>query len=253
MQHDAHWWSRQKFSNVSSYTLSPRPIWLLEATQSLFRDLMVERIREFIRAARPGRPPGLVVDLACGPGDWTLKYLDFAERVVGVDISPGFIQAARRAALAHTHPERAEFLCMHLNEYQGYADADLVCLGACLQCMSGPEVEKLCLVLASKLRPGTCVYVRTNIAHPFVQSYRTPKGHYRARRDYEQRFRHCGLEICDVFTSSSVIPAQIAGELSGIRSFRTARALGSPLWLLHRIKQLLLSRSDHYNWFLVKK
>jgi SAM-dependent methyltransferase len=253
LQHDASWWSRQKLVDVSSYTLSSKPVWLLEAFQSLFRNLVVARIGEFANSICSGRQLGKVVDLACGAGDWTLKYLDFAERVVGVDISRAFIDSARRAARAHQNPERAEFVHANLLDYQGYSEADLVCLGACLQCMNDGEVDKLFEVLARELRPGTCVYVRTNIAHPFLQSYRTARGCYRTKHDYEQRFQSCGIEIADTFTSASVIPAQIAGELSGVRSFQTARMLGSPLWLVHRLGRMVFSRSDHNNWFLVKK
>lgn len=250
---DTDWWSNQKLIDVSSYTRSAKPLWLTEAMQNLFRNLMVERIREFTYVVHRRRPLGPVVDLACGPGDWTLRYLDFAEHVVGIDISRDFIDAAQRAALSHKHPERTDFLCMNITEFEEYADVDLVCMGGLLQCVNDRDLQKLFAVLARDLQSGACVYVRTNIAHPHVQSYETTKGFYRQRRDYERLFSKTGLRMFDFFSSSSVIPAQIARELSGTRSFKTNRTLGSPLWAPHRLKQILFAKSDHYNWFLVKK
>jgi SAM-dependent methyltransferase len=214
---------------------------------------MVDRIRDFTHIIHRHRPLGPVVDLACGPGDWTLKYLDFAEHVIGIDISRDFIDAAQRSALSHRHPERTDFLCMNIVEFEEYTDVDLVCLGGLLQCLNDEELHDLFAVLARELQPGTCVYIRSNVAHSFIGSYRTAKGFYRTRSDYESRFRQCGLKIFDSFTSSSVVPAQIAKELSSIRSFRTARKLGSPLWLVHKLGRILVRKSDLYNWFLVKK
>jgi SAM-dependent methyltransferase len=246
---DAQWWSRQKLIDISSVSTSQSAVWLQEAFQNSFRRLVVQRIEEFLTATRKGRPVGKVVDLACGPGDWTLAYLAFAERVVGVDVCSDFIEAARRTARSTNDPERAEFSCHNVIDYQEFEDADLVCLGACLQCISDDDFERILENLDHSLQPGACVYVRTSVA--VGEAYQSG-GFYRRPEEYERRFSVCRLRVADRFPSSAVLPSQLIRDLLGIRSFKAGRMLAAPVWLGHRAYRHLATKCEHQNWFLVR-
>jgi len=56
---------------------------------------------EIVYRARPDGPTGKAIDLACGPGHYTLclaKYLAYQE-VLGIDLSPGMVKAATKNAV----------------------------------------------------------------------------------------------------------------------------------------------------------
>ena len=114
-------WSVRKLTGRNTVSLSKVPEWLQSAYSSVFRDLVMDRLREFLFAPGPERSLRKVVDLGCGPGDWSLRFLDFADRVIGVDVNPHFLQVARQAVRAHGAGKQAVFVqakLLELAEYQ---------------------------------------------------------------------------------------------------------------------------------------
>jgi ubiquinone/menaquinone biosynthesis C-methylase UbiE len=53
---------------------------------------------ELLYALAPVRPPSLVVDLGSGTGISTVAWAPYAERVIGIDVNPEMLGAARRAS-----------------------------------------------------------------------------------------------------------------------------------------------------------
>lgn len=64
---------------------------------------------ELLRLAAP-QPGQLVLDLGCGQGNLSLELLGAGTEVIGVDISPGMVDVARRRAELYRPTERARFL-----------------------------------------------------------------------------------------------------------------------------------------------
>jgi len=248
MTNSREYWSRLKYGNISTCTLSSVPAWYQEAFQSLFRDIMIQCIRETL-----GRPRLFkVVDMGCGPGDWSIKFLDFSERVIGVDINPDFIDTARRLALANPNSENIEFMCMDLLDFRNYRQADLICMGACLQYLDNDELEVLLGRLSAELPRGAMIYVRTTITNPFRSTHQTAIGYFRSRREYQERFRRHDFQTVEACHSRSLIPSRIIKDFFTGTSLRNARILTAPVWLLSRLFRCLRHRTDFYNWLLVK-
>ncbi len=86
---------------------------------------------ELIHRARNDGPAGTALDLACGPGHFTLllaRYLGF-QSVSGMDLSAGMVEAARQNAAAEGLSDRVEF---HVGDatrtdYLGDGAVDLTC------------------------------------------------------------------------------------------------------------------------------
>jgi ubiquinone/menaquinone biosynthesis C-methylase UbiE len=86
---------------------------------------------ELISLARADGSRDTALDLACGPGHFTLclaRYLDYRS-VTGMDISPGMIQAARRNAVTEELSERATFTMGDATriDHLGDRTVDLTC------------------------------------------------------------------------------------------------------------------------------
>ena len=82
---------------------------------------------EIVHRARPDGPPGKAIDLACGPGHYSLclaKYLDYQE-VLGIDLSPGMVQAATKNAVEQGLQSRVTFREGAATALQGIPDGEV--------------------------------------------------------------------------------------------------------------------------------
>ncbi|MDD5309564.1 MAG: class I SAM-dependent methyltransferase [Deltaproteobacteria bacterium] len=239
-------WEKVEYKDVSSYTTSPVPVVWQEAFHAVFRRLVLTRIGRWLGGTRPRK----VVDLACGTGEWTLGFLPLADFVVGVDVNPSFVEKARRAAQAERDGGRAEFLRMNLLDFDGYEGVDLVCLGACVQCLADAEVDRLFATLAARLPPDGRLYLRTTVASPIYGAYRGRRGFfYRPRADYERRFARLGWKVDDRFPSVAVPPAKAVEDFLKVPG-PVATVLSSPLWGPIYGKHALLRQGEAYNWLI---
>jgi SAM-dependent methyltransferase len=78
-----------------------------------------------------GRRARRAVDLGCGFGDWTVRFAEMADEIIACDVSPGFVDEARRRLRESGHPA-ATVACSDVRTFTAYGDADLVYLGAVL-------------------------------------------------------------------------------------------------------------------------
>ncbi|HUF85600.1 MAG TPA: class I SAM-dependent methyltransferase [Acidimicrobiia bacterium] len=82
---------------------------------------------EFLVEALALEPGQRVLDVGCGPGRHALALARRGMEVVGVDLSPDFVQLAREAAAAEDLPAAFEILDVRDLAYDGEFDA-VICL-----------------------------------------------------------------------------------------------------------------------------
>ena len=73
------------------------------------------------------RVGGKAVDLACGPGHYTLclaRYLGY-DRVVGIDLSPGMVDVATENAAGQGSEDRVEFRIADVTRLEAFGDDEL--------------------------------------------------------------------------------------------------------------------------------
>lgn len=113
-----------------------------------FRELRLRPALDLLARVDPDGPPGLVVDLGCGPGNLTARL---AERwptaeVIGVDASPSMLAAARR-----DHPGLS-WVEADLAAYRPPRPADVVFSNAALHWL--PDHRALLPTLLGRVAPG---------------------------------------------------------------------------------------------------
>ncbi len=240
-------WEQRRYDGVGAITNSHAPAHWQEAYLSAFRALVLQRLKRALGDVRLRR----VVDLGCGPGEWTLRYLELAERVVGLDVNLEFLEAARRTAAAAGCEDRTQFLAGDMLAYDDYDEADLVCLGASVQYLDDDDLDALLARLATAPPRGARLYVRTTLASPLRGSYHGNVGYFRTRGDYERRFARQGLEIVDACYSAAVLPAQALRDLLRLPPSWSER-LAFPVWGLVCGFHALSLQGLHHNWLLRK-
>ncbi len=242
-------WKNRKFDGIAAYTRAAAPAWLQEIVQPLFRDAMFARLRR-----RTGRRFVKAADLACGVGDWSVRYLEIARRVVGVDINPEFLAAARAAATRSKRAASLELIEANLVEYDGLDGADFVALGACLQCLDDHEVERVVSRASAALRPSRGVlYVRTSVVTPLRTPYEESDGFYRDRTTYEELFERHGFRVLDAAYSATVVAEHLAQDWLLCESPPTRAAVSATIAVPARLARVLKRENDFCNWILERR
>jgi ubiquinone/menaquinone biosynthesis C-methylase UbiE len=82
---------------------------------------------EVIHRTRSGTPGRTALDLACGPGHFTLglaRYLGY-DSVLGIDLSAGMVEAARQNAAATGLSDRTQFITGDVMRLEGIGDGTM--------------------------------------------------------------------------------------------------------------------------------
>ena len=119
-----------------------------------FAEARLRPALDLLARIQTATPPGLVVDLGCGPGNLTARL---AERwpeaeVIGVDSSPAMLDDARRDHPAITWVEA------DLGTYEPPRPADVVFTNAALHWL--PDHERLLPTLLGRVAPGGVLAVQ---------------------------------------------------------------------------------------------
>ncbi len=240
-------WKHQKFNSLSSYGFSRGKLGLLVDTtfQTQFREAMVARIA---RATKDRQPLARVVDLACGIGDWTLRYLPLARQVVGVDVSGQFIARALQLADDTLSPQdraRIRFVESDIGDFDDYQGADLVCFGGCAMYCSDKKLDRLFAAIVRSMPAHGMLYMRTSVRAEGLarREIRTETGIniIRPHSDYLALAGRHGLRIHEAPFSPTVLgEARLGRTLGGFLGGRMHRYYDT-----HR-------QHDYRNYLLVR-
>lgn len=113
----------------------------------------VNSLRKEMRGPKLGR----VLSLGCGDGQFELLLAPWAEQVVGLDISPQGIEAAKRQA-ARQGIANVEFRCLSFSDLQWDDQFDTIICLAFLHHVPAGELPLLLQQCFSHLKPGGFFY-----------------------------------------------------------------------------------------------
>lgn len=245
-------WESKVYSDLSSYTTIGRPILVQKVAQLLLRESVALWLRQFTGPRQFRR----AIDLACGDGEWTVHYLEFADTVVGVDVNASFLGEAARKAKATHDPARLTLTQANVVDFADYAQADLVCLGSFMQYLSDSELEDLFEKIAQQTAGDAILYVRATVTKPMTRAYRTKGAYYRKQEAYELLFMRHGFEVVDCVQSSTLIAREAVSEALGLGRGTFARRAVS-LLLEGGVRALRLTplgeRNMFVNWIVGKR
>ncbi len=109
------------------------------------------------------KPTGDVLELACGPGTWTVQLLRHATRLTAVDASPEMLRRAEAVAAGHD----ARFIHADIFGWRPERAYDVVFFGFWLSHVPEDRFDAFWRLVAEALKPGGRVF--------FVDdSFRTP-------------------------------------------------------------------------------
>ncbi len=239
----ADYWRHRPYVDLDSVLCMGLPVAVVQRVQPMFRDAMIGRLCEVVG------PVSRVVDLGCGPGDWTLGYRRMAQRAVGVDINAAFIEQARRAA-AQQGVRGCDFHVSNTLDWLDFEDCGLVSLGGCAQYLTEHELDAVLGRVADAQRGGGHLYVRTTVMGAGRAPFASAHGIYRRRSFYEQRFAEHGFRVVESIYTSTVVPAWGAHLALGRRSFPAARVVASAVTAPLRVARAVYRRDDFLNWIL---
>ncbi len=214
-------WKHRKFTSLSAYGFSKDKLglWIDTTFQTRFRQAMFAR---FARLTQDRRPFARVVDLACGVGDWTLRYLPFAREVIGVDVNPEFLADGLHLADSTLSPEdraRVTFVQSDVADFDDYRGADLVCFGGCAMYCSDELLERLFAAIVRTMPVNGMVYMRTSVRADGLtrREFRNDNGTtiIRPHADYLALAERHGLRILDAPFSPAVLGEAHFGRALG--------------------------------------
>jgi SAM-dependent methyltransferase len=136
-----------------------------------------------------------VLDLGCGPGLFSLEIADRVDSILGVDLAPPFVEAARAEA-ARRGVRHARFEAGSMVDPVPPGPFDLVVLGSVLQYVGDADLAKLLADLRGKLTPEGRIYIRVSCSTSGTRQRSGPyEAIYRSRRFYESLFREQGFDV----------------------------------------------------------
>jgi SAM-dependent methyltransferase len=223
-------WKHRKFTSLSSYGFSKGRLglWLDTTFQTQFRQAMLARLA---RLTRHRQPFARVVDLACGIGDWTLRYLPFAREVVGVDVNPEFLAGGLHLADSTLSPPdraRVTFVESDVGDFDDYRGADLVCFGGCAMYCSDELLERLFAAIVRTMPTNGMVYMRTSVRADGLARREIHNDNgtniIRPQADYLALAERHGLRVLDASFSPTVLgEARFGRALGGFIGARMHR------------------------------
>lgn len=178
--------------------------------------------------ALAGSRLGLTVDLGCGFGDWVTRLAAISERVVAVDLAPGFVTEASRRLEASGHRDwRAH--CQDVRTFTAYDRADLVVLGGVLTYLDDDDALDVLSRVRERLARGGLVQQRDWCAVNLGRSHHhVVDGQFRAHRRpaaYRELARRAGLIVVEERASSSLHAEQLLFQTLGLRREGPTRLL----------------------------
>jgi SAM-dependent methyltransferase len=174
-----------------------------------------------LRAARPRYRR--IVDLGCGPGDWTARFSELTDEIHACDVSPAFVATARSRVPA------AEITCADVRAYEIPRGFDLAYVGAVLMYVPDRDALDVLARLRAAAAPGALVVVRDFCAYGLGRrKVDTRDGGYtvyRRARELRALVEAAGLRVGELRASP-----RIYGEVMGGRVMRVLWQLATLHW-----------------------
>ena len=153
------------------------------------------QLDQFVAMVGTLPPHSAVLDLGCGPGLFSLELAGRVGSIIGVDLAPPFVEAARAEA-ALRGASHARFEVGSAVDPLPDGRFDLVILGSVLQYVGDAELSQLLGDIGRALSPTGRVYVRVSCSTSGIrQRTGSYEAIYRTRSFYEHMFRAHGYEV----------------------------------------------------------
>ncbi len=157
-------------------------------------------------------PCALAVDLGCGPGTWTVRLAERAERVIAVDLAEGFVIATRQRVASAGLAYRVTVAQADLSSYEIPGGASIIMAGAVVQYLDDADVHSLLARVRAALAPGGVFYLRTTVSrsdHPVSRRDTDFEGNYRPIAWYLNALAAAGLMVGRHATAMRFVPAEL--------------------------------------------
>jgi SAM-dependent methyltransferase len=230
----------QAATDLRSVTLDRTPTFISRLELSLYQGWFEKRF------AALGVRSGLIADVGCGNGQWTVLFARLAEKVVAFDFTEGFLADCRRRLEAAGLADKVELVCSDAVHADLPPGTDLVVCGAVTQYLSDDEIAELLPRLRDALAPGGFLYLRTTVAkwrERVTNLSERFQGIYRSMDWYEARFAATGLRVVERARATRYLADELASRWPGIFKL-PIRAF---FWLLR-----CLRNTDVTYWFLTR-
>lgn len=240
-------WTNKPYENLASCTTRKQAVLLQEVGQNAFMTFMIERLKYVLGYRHLNR----VIDIACGTGEWTVKYLDFASKVVGIDINKNFLEVTKRNALSSPFSDRLEVENINVVDFNDDQNADLICVGSCFMYLNDEQADNVMSRISKSISKGGHVYFRATVTNPMRRSFNNSQGFYRTRKYYEDCFKKHGFRIIDsAYSATAIIHGLLVEGFKLDRNRKLSRLLDQVIHKLLMIKLLLFGRVNYMNWIL---
>lgn len=131
--------------------------------------LRLERDLRVLRAAEPGRRLGRVLSVGCGDGTFELMLAPLADAVLGVDLSPEAIAAAR-SAHDRAGTRNVEFRCLSVADLDSEERFDTVICVAFLHHLPASAFDYFLASTYARLEPGGLLYAQDPNVHGVLRA-----------------------------------------------------------------------------------
>lgn len=152
-----------------------------------------------------------VVDLGCGPGDWSELFAPLADEVHACDVAPAFVEQARARLAGHA---AAHVAVSDITSFEIPRGADLVYFGAVLCYVTDDDVRDLLRRVRDVAAPGAHVVIRDYCTFNFGRRTVNQKADYysvhRPARELRAMASDAGLTCLEMRSSPSIY-----GEMMG--------------------------------------
>lgn len=202
--------------SATQYQEKSEIFWKKSIDSHLALPELYQRKRQYLTAIVEHLPPmtsGL--DIGCGNGEFTSLMLPKVERLVGYDISPGLLEAAKAKFADETR------MGFHLADVNAIPEPEnsfdiVLCMGVTSCVIDDDKYRALLRQIAQFTRQNGFVIMGDTLSHSQNLLLDDPNGYvamYRDKAFYLDNLRHEGLELISEFKTADSHGGRTANNL----------------------------------------